>query len=932
MSLVHRFWALFRTKKHSSELDEEMQFHMAMRERLSTKDGMSAEEARFDAQRRFGNKTLLKERTREIDVFTFLETIFRDLQFAARMIAKNPGFTIVAILALAIGIGVNTAVFTVYKAVLMKPIDAKNPRQLVNIYRTSIGSPYDDGFSYPDYEYYAAHARAFSGLIAAGNDELTLTGASGSLDTTSGGAVASAFGFQFPQRMGQGAELVLTVIVSDNYFSVLGVNAVRGRVFRPEDARELIEHPAVLISENYWQRRFNSDPTVLGKSFRVNGASFTVIGITPKDFMGTNVNVPDFWMSMQTEPLLHHAGNWRFDRERHCCRLYGRLQSGSNIEQAQAEMAILSEQVRGLHAPDSNDRKPATISLLPGGPFGHGPDKDEQLRAIVAFILSAVGLVLLIACANVASMQLARSAARQREIGVRLSIGASRKRLIRQLLTESALLGLLAGIVALIATWWSLRILLVEISAALPIEWGSLALHLEPDIHVFAYVFAISLFAGVLFGMAPALESSRLNLTSALKEEGAGFALRVRSARLRDLLITLQVSVCLLLLICAGLLIRGSIRSLKMNPGYEAKRVLGLDVNFPSGLGYTDAKRLAEMHQLHDRVQAIPGVHSVILATTEPAGGGLRITAVRFNSEKPPAGSPEQTLYYSYIASNYFAGLSIPIELGRTFTSQEVNAAAPVIILSESAAHQLWHDADPLGKRVYLDATNQYHGDEELFPHGALYQVVGVVKDIRGVLLDHSDSRFAYLPLPRERWNDAGIMIRTAADPKPMMNAIAQQVHSVDPNLIVYAETLNGLFTATPAFVFSRLAAIFATIIGMLGLSLASIGIYGMVGYAVVRRTREMGIRRALGAQRFSLLRLILIESTRPVVYGLAMGIVAAAGVSTLLRSLLSGLSPLDAISFGSVAAFFLAVALLAAYLPARRATRVDPMTALRYE
>ncbi|HXE12094.1 MAG TPA: ABC transporter permease [Bryobacteraceae bacterium] len=932
MSLIRRFRLIFKPNKHSSELDEEMQFHLAMREQFSTEDGMPAEEARFDAQRRFGNKALLKERTREIDVFTFFETIFQDLQFAARMIAKNPGFTAVAILALAVGIGVNTAVFTAYEAVLLKPIDGKNPRQLVNIYRTSISSRYDDGFSYPDYEYYATHAREFSGLIAAGNDELTLTGASGSVGSATGGVVASAFGFQFPQRMGRGAELVLTVIVSDSYFSVLGVNAVQGRVFLPADAHELIEHPAVLISQNYWERRFNSDPAILGKSLKVNGAPFTVMGITPKDFMGTNVNVPDFWMPIDGEPLVHRGNNWEHAREQHCCRLYGRLRPGHVIEEAQAEMAILSEQVRGLHAPDSNDRKPSTISLLPGGPFGHGREKDEQLRAIIAFILSAVGLVLLIACANVASMQLARSAARQREIGVRLSLGASRGRLIRQLLTESALLGLLAGIVALIATWWSLRILLVEISAALPIEWGSLALHLEPDIHVFAYVFAISLFAGILFGMAPALESSRLNLTSALKEEGAGFALRLRSARLRDILIALQVSVCLFLLICAGLLIRGSIRSLQIDPGYAAKRVLSLDVNFPSGLGYTDAKRLAEVHQLHDRIQPVPGVQSVIFATTQPAAGGLRITGVRFNSEKPPADSPEQTLYYSYIAPNYFTGLSIPIELGRTFTSQEVNVAAPVIILSESAAKQLWPNADPIGKRVYLDATDQYHGDKELFPHGASYQVVGVAKDIRGILLDHSDSRFVYLPLPRERWNNAGLMIRTAGDPKSMMNAIAQQIHSVDPNLIVYAETLDGLFTATPAFVFSRLAAIFATIIGMLGLSLASVGIYGMVGYAVVRRTREMGIRRALGAQRFDLLKLILVESTRPVVYGLVGGIAAAAGVSTLLRSLLSGLSPMDAMSFGGVSAFFLAVALLAAYLPARRATRIDPMTALRYE
>lgn len=928
MSLIRRLRVLFRSNKHSSELDEELDFHLAMREQLNAADGMTPEGAHLEAKRRFGNVTLLKERTREVDIVTFIETIFRDLQFAGRMMVKNLAFTVMAILALAVGIGANTAVFSVYKAILQKPLDGKNPRQCVNIYRTTIRNRYDDGFSYPDYQYYAANARAFSGLIAAGNDELTLTGASGSLGSATGGAVASAFGFQFPQRMGRGAELVLTVIVSDNYFSVLGVNTALGRVFRPEDARELIEHPAVLISQNYWERRFNSDPAILGKSLMLNGAPFTVMGITPKDFMGTNVNVPDFWMPIEGEPLVHRSDNWEHAREQHCCRLYGRLRPDTQIEQAQAEMAILSEQVRALHSPHSSDRKPATISLLPGGPFGH-PGGD--LRMPLLLILGAVGLVLLIACANVASLQLARSAARQHEIGVRLSLGASRARLIRQLLTESALLGVLSGIAALVATYWALRVLLVEISAALPIEWGSLALHLEPDIQVFAYVFAISVLAGILFGLAPALESSRPNLTSALKEESAGFALRLRSARLRDVLIAAQAAVSLLLLICAGLLIRGSIHSVRIDPGYESKHVLGMDLNFPPGLGYTDAKRLTVIRQLHDRIGAIPGVRSVILATMQPAGGGLRITDVRFNREKPPAGTPSQTLYYSYIAPNYFDGLSIPIASGRTFTPEEVNAAVPAIILSKSAARQLWPDANAIGKRVYLDAKDQYHGENEPFPYGA-YQVVGVANDVRGVQLDNSDARLVYLPLPRNRWNDAAFMVRTWVNPKLLINAIGQRAQSVDPNVIIYAETLDGLFTATPVFVFSRLAAIFASIVGMLGLILASIGIYGMVSYAVIRRTREMGIRRALGAQRHTVLSLVLLESTRPVLVGLFAGLLAAAAVSTLLRSLLSGLSPWDAVSFCSVSAFFLSVAAFAAYLPARRATHIDPMKALRYE
>jgi macrolide transport system ATP-binding/permease protein len=930
MGWMRRVRALWRRDRLSTELDEELQFHLAMREEMNARDGLPAQEARLDARRRFGNTTLLKERTREIDIISLLETILLDVRFAVRMLMKHPGFTALAVVGLAVGIGVNTAVFTAYKAVILQPLDAKDPRQLVSIYRTSLHDPSAAGFSYPDFEAYRDHNHVFSGLIATAADELALTDVQGSPATgaTRGGGVASAFGFRFPSMVAGGAEFVRVEIVSENYFPVLGVNAIRGRVFQTGDVRDLDAHPAVLMSENYWQRRFRGDPKLLGRTLKLNSAWFTLIGITPHDFMGTDVNVPDLWLPIRLSDLVHHGSDFLHDREDIGCRLYGRLAPGVTIGGAQAEMNILADQIRSLHLPHSEGSKPVTISLFPGSPFGVAQDSDQRIIMWgFRLILLAVGLVLLIACANVAGLQLARSAARQREIGVRLSLGASRLRLIRQLLTESALLGLLAGAFALVITWWVLRILVVEISAALPIEWGSLALHVEPDVHVFIYVFAISLLAGVLFGLAPALESSRPSLSSALKEEGARFGFRLGYTRLRDLLVGIQVCVCLFLLVAAGLLIRGSMRLLAVSPGYEIKHLVDLDINFPEGIGYTPQKEEAELRELRESIERLPGVTSV---TAGGAAGGLRIATVALDGTKRVSESPARTLYYNFVAPNYFQTLSIPIAVGQDFAPQLTLSPAKVI-LSESAANRLWPGKNPIGRKMMLDVTGQYHGKDELIPQSVPYEVVGIAKDTRPVL-PWVDSSTAYLPLPLDRWNGQPFLVRTKTAPKKLMADIGQQVHSVDPNLVVYAETLEDLFTATPSFVLSRLSAIFATIVGMLGLALASVGIYGSVSYAVVRRTREVGIRMALGARGNDVLSLVLRESTRPVLFGLLAGLIAAAVFSRLLRALLFGLSTFDAVSFLGVSTFFLLIAIFAAYVPAKRATRVDPMVALRYE
>ena len=928
MGWMSRIRSLWNREKHSSDLDEELEFHLAMREKWNAERGMGKDEARANAKQRFGNVARWKEMMGDIDVFTLPETIWQDVRFAARMLRKHASFTAIAIVALGLGIGVNTAIFTVYRAFLLRGIDAKDNGQMVNISAIDDAGKGRPAFSYPDFEAYRDHNHVFSGLIAATGDEAALTGVGGAarVGGSMGGALARAFGFRMPSLMAGGAEYVTASLVSDNYFSVLGVDAARGRVFTPEKPGGDKDAPIALISWNYWQRRFDHDPQVVGKIIKMNGAAFTIIGVTPRDFMGTNINVPDFWLPLREQAVLHAGSTMLGDRENTCCRIYGRLQRGTTLSAAQAEMNILVEQLRVLHAPHSEGIKPTTIQVFPGSPFGR--EIDSGLNFAVALIMCAVGMVLLIACANLAGLQLARSAARQKEMGVRLSLGAKRGRLIRQLLTESALLGLIAGTVSLLMTWGVLHLLVVQISATLPAEWGALALHVTPDMQIFGFVFAISLLAGVVFGLVPALESSKPNLTSALKEEGGLPLLTASKGRLREALIGIQVTVSLVLLIAGGILIRSSVRVLQLKTGYETKHVLGLDLNFPDGFGYTPERQTREIVQLRAQILALPGVRNVTIGRP-PNGGGFREATVVLKGSRPGSANAERTLYYTYVQSNYFETLDIPISSGSGFNPDQ---SEPVAILSESAARDLWPDKNPIGENLVLDASNQPHWGNELVPQGTSYRVIGTVRDTRGVLLDGSDSSKIYLMLPSARLEDRPLLIRTEGDPRFLVNQISELARDLDSNLVAYSETLDDMLTQSPQFVLSRLSAMFASMLGALGLLLASVGIYGTVSYAVVRRTREVGIRMALGARKRDVIVMILRETTRPVLAGLAIGLIGATIATHLMRAILFGVGAFDPISFAGVSILFFLIAMLAAYVPSRRAARIDPMAALRYE
>jgi len=553
----------------------------------------------------------------------------------------------------------------------------------------------------------------------------------------------------------------MTLVVSDNYFSVLGVAAVRGRTFQAGETAEMLASPVVVISENYWQKRFGGDPSALGKTIRLNGAAFTIIGVAPHNFVGTFVAAPDFWLPLSLEPLIHPGENWLQDRERGCCRLKARLAPGVSMREAQAEMSVVADHLRSLHNAHSDRAQPVTAVVWPGSPFPMPIQWNHELWLCILFVMIAVGMVLLVACANVASLQLARAASRQNELSIRFSLGAGRGRLIRQLLTESALLGLIAGVVAFLFSWALLQAGVVATADAFPDQYGTFIFHVTPDLAVFAFVFSISLVAGVLFGVAPAFASSRFALSSAVRANAATSP--IRSRRLGNILIATQVALSAVLVISGSMLIHSAMRVLWMDTGYDAAHVSDLNLQFPESREYTPDHEAALVANLRIRLAAMPGVIDVTTARA-PNDNQVRTAAISLNGEKPSLQNAKAYLDYTWIQPNYFRTLGIPLVFGRGFAAQ-AGQPEPSIILSESAAKQLWPAQNPLGRTLRLGTGDLLYTVSEPLPDGPAWRVIGVVRDTRGVLFDGTDSAQIYLPLPDAHLQQYPILIRTRSDP-----------------------------------------------------------------------------------------------------------------------------------------------------------------------
>jgi predicted permease len=810
-------------------------------------------------------------------------------------------------------------VFTAYKALVARPIDARDPSTLVNIALRLQSGETVALFSYPDFEAYRDGLRSFSSVIAFSIEQLALSHADGVVThrRSDTGTLLTRLGLNSPAAANK--EIATTFVVSENYFAVLGVAPVRGRAFDAMNPAELAASPAVLISENYWHDRFAGDPDIVGKIIRLNGAAFAIAGVTPANFTGTSIAVPNFWLPLSLYPSVYPDDRRLRDRENPCCRMFGRLAPGVTMREAQAEATVLSSGVHALHEPRSERTRPTNVVISPGSPL---PGINSTLRLTIALIIAATMMVLLIACANAAGLQLARATARQQELGVRLSLGASRSRLVRQLLTESTLVGVLAGATALPVTWALMRLAVVRFTEQVPPQY-TLVLNVTPDVRVFASVLALSVLAGLVFGLAPALATSRSALFTATRGTGASLG----RGRLRHGLIAAQVAVSLTLMIAGGLLVRSAIQALTMDTGYDADRVVAVTLRASREGTEMNQSRAALVNDLRDRIAAVAGV-TAITSARAPSDNGARRAAVSLHGDAPSARNAGAAVYYTWVQPNYFDTLGIALFRGRGFA--DPIEQAQVAIVSEAAARRLWPAQDPIGQMMRLNTTGQFHAASELLPDGPTWQVIGVVRDTRGVTLDGSDSQQVYVPMPRDRASDYPLLLRTSIDPNLVVDRLAPIVAQVDPTLTVTTTTLQSMLRRTDAFLAASFSAAIASSIGLCGLLLASMGIYSTVSYDVVLRTREVGIRMAIGAQKRDILNLVMGGSLRSVLVGLAVGVVLAIGAARLLRGVLYGMGALDVVSFATASLLFLTIALAASWLPARRAMRIDPLVALR--
>lgn len=846
---------------------------------------------------------------------SFSETILHDLRYGLRMLRRAPGATAVTVLVLALGIGVSTAVFTGYKAMVARPLDARAPEEMVNLALKRDSAAPQYAFSYPDYVAFRDSLHSFSGVIAYRPAQLVYSALSGERQRQAARSGGGWSQLGLARQAVGSAETATVYIVSDNYFRVLGARMVQGREFDGSASAA----PPVLLSENYWRRRFGGDSAVLGRTVFLNSAAFTIAGITPHDFAGTGMGAPAFWLPLSAESLVHGDPEWLSRRNQQPYRLFGRLAPGATLDGARSELTAAAEHLRPLHDPRSAWSKPATALVWPGSPFPLPLTEYGGLLLAVLLVLAAAGMVLVVASANVGSLQLARSRARENEMRTRMSLGASRLRLVRQMVTESALIGVLAGGIALVLTQVLLRQAAAVMANAVPGEYGGLVFDVTPDLEIFAFVCGVSLLAGLLAGLLPALEGARSGMATGAR----GGTASARSRRLQDALVVAQVALSLVLVVAASMAIRSSLRSVAIDTGFETQRVLALNVQFPETLKYAAPQKRLLIEELRTRLAAMPGVTAVTNARP-PVDAGNRTVGASMDAR-----GTQTVLHYTRVEPNYFGTLLIPFQRGATFPAQMERG----VIVSEAAAAALWPGQDPVGRTLRPGPVDDRpHQPRDLVADGPAYTVVGVVRDTRAADFHPTDQRRLYLPLAADRAWVYPILIRTRMDAAQVTRAIDGLLASVDANLMADCATLEQMQRQTAPFVVAALTAVISSSIGLVALLLALLGIWSTVSYIVALRTREVGIRMAMGAQRRDVLRLILGESVRPIVTGLLVGGVLAAGASYLARGLLYGMNGVDWVALAGDSFAFLGIGVLASCPPAWRATRIDPQVALRYE
>jgi macrolide transport system ATP-binding/permease protein len=893
-----RLRSLFHRRAADAELDSELRFHLEHQIAAHISTGMSPAEARRAAMCEFGGVEQLKEECRDMRRTNYLHDFVQDLHYGLRILRKSPGFTAIAVLTLALGIGANTAIFTILNSAALRLLPVPHADQLVTVgqhLRAANGSLHrnvhdDDSFvSYSEYRAYSQQNRVFSGVMA-----------------------YSAFTETTLVR--DKPAPIMGTLTSCNYFDVLEIRPELGRFFVDSDCAAPGESAVAVLSDSAWHSTFGGDPAIVGKTITLNRTEFRVIGVAPAGFDGTVAVGSAFWAPVTMVKAFQPDTDRLGDDYLSWLGLIGRLKPGVSSRQAAANLGVVASGMNSLQ------KGRITTVTLGRATLLSMPAMRSQLLIIGWLILAAVGLVLLLACANIANLFLARAAGRRKEIAVRLTVGASRGRLIRQLLTESLLLAFIGGIAGALASMWSTAALFHFAMAHLPVDPEiAFTFHINSDLRTWFYAFALCLVTACFFGLAPALRASRVDLTLAMKEDGAHSQTgTIGAGRLRNFLVGLQVAACMLLLLASGLLLHGLYRAQTVNPGFQMKNIEAITFDL-SGSGYTPQRAAAFQQQLEDRIAALPGVDAVVQAVCIPLGNMHDGTGFSTLDK-----SKDYAVEYNHVSANFFRVLGIRILQGRTFTDGEERSGAHVVILSQSTARRFFPAQDAIGQALL--GGDQVSSTFKLVQ----WQVVGVAADAQVAHLGDSRELYVYETAGPAQQANLRVMVHTAVANPAFGKQIDSIVGALDPALGVTIGPLSDVleFWRAPARVVSALA----LILGTLALLLASIGIYGMVSYGVSRRVREIGIRMALGADSRDVMWLVVRQAMFPVLTGVLIGMVLCAAVSTIFSAILFGVSPLDPGSFVFMPLFLSAVALLASYIPARRAMRVDPMVALRYE
>jgi macrolide transport system ATP-binding/permease protein len=882
-SIVQRVTALVRRRRLEDDLNDELRSHLEMSAELNLRKGMSPADARREALRSFGGVEQTKEIYREQRGLPMIETTWQDLRFALRMLRRSPGFSLLAILCLTLGIGANAAVFSWIEGILFRPYPAvAHQERLVAIGGTSRDEPRGTPLSWPDFQDLQRSCTLCETLFVSKITGTTLS-------------------------IGDRAERTTGSIVSANYFDAIGVPPLLGRGFLPGEDQGQSAHPVAVISHQLWQGRFKGDPVIVGKTQRLNGVIHTIVGVAPEGFFGTFVGWGmQFWVPGSMEDIFEAGGYKLEDRGARWIEAYARLKPGVTLQQAQQEFAAISGRLEAEY-PVTNRGRAIRFWPLWQTPFNNA----GTLLPTLEIMLAVVAFVLLIACANVGNLLLVRSFARRHEMSVRLAVGAGRARLWRQLLTEGLVLSLFGAAGGLLVAYWCRHALVLLFPAR-----GGVQMHLpgEIDWRVLALSAGVCLATTLLMGLVPALQTGKIDLAQSMKMESAGVVGGRGRAWVRSGLVLVQVSLSFVLLVGAGLLMQSLLKVRTASPGFNTRGVQDTAIDLVSA-GYTPARAQTFQDALLERVRALPGVESAAFAKMTPLSYVSSATApiVVDGYQPPPEESP--TVEYNEVGDNYFVTMGIPLVGGREFTRADDEKAALVAVVNETMAQRYWQSRNPLGERLQLK--------------GRWMQVVGVAKDSKYSSVREKPTPFFFVPLRQNSLRGSVLNIRTPLTPQTMATTIAREVHALDSNVAPYEVITmqEQLDRSTSA---QMVAVTLVGILGALALVLAAIGLYGVMSYAVSQSTRELGLRMALGAGASNLLCLVLSRGLALTGAGVLLGAATALLLTRLLGNLLYKVSPRDPLAFGTAFAVMAVVSLAASFLPAWRATRTDPAQVLR--